>query len=333
MSSPQRCRNCAAEYPAHSLACPVCRVLTHKDELTELATKAEQYASEGRRAEQRETLEQMLRLLPSASKQHAELRQQLVGLPAQKPQAPWGKLTGLGALGLLLWKFKAVIAFVLGKGKLLLLGLTKAKTALSMLLSLGFYLTVWGWQFALGFVLSIYVHEIGHVAALRKQGIPASAPMFVPFVGAFVRMKDYPKSPSADASVGLAGPIYGLGAAILCYLLFLATESSLLGALAHAGAWINLFNLLPVWQLDGGRGFNALTRRQRWLATAVLGVAYLFTGDGMLILLVLAAVYRSALTPAPDKPDWVALMTYAGLVVSLAALLRIRIPELGNAGF
>jgi Zn-dependent protease len=305
-------------------------VLTHKEELTGLATQAERHAAEGHQAEQRQTLEQMLRLLPSASKQHAQLQEQLLALPKSRKKVAWGKLGWLGAVGLLLWKSKVVIAFVLGKGKLLLLGLTKTKTLLSMLLSLGLYWTVWGWQFALGFILSIYVHEIGHVAALRKHGIPASAPMFVPFLGAFVRMKDYPKSPSEDASVGLAGPLYGLGAAVFCYLVFLTTDASLFGAIARAGAWINLFNLLPVWQLDGGRGFNALTQQQRWLATAVLGGAFLFTGDGLLILLVLAAAYRSALTSAPSKPDWVALATYAGLVASLSAVSRIPLPGLPN---
>src|SRR5439155_20796972 len=157
--------------------------------------------------------------------------------------------TGVGAIGLLLWKLKA-----------LLLGLTKGTTLFSMLLSLGVYWTAWGWKFALGLVLSIYVHEMGHVAALRRYGIRASAPMFIPGVGAVIRAQQSPANPIEDARVGLAGPIWGLGAALASLGLYLVTDWPICLAMARVGAWINLFNLLPLWPLDGGRGFQSLPR-------------------------------------------------------------------------
>src|SRR5207302_3963478 len=95
--------------------------------------------------------------------------------------------------------------FLLTKGKLLLLGLTKATTFFSMLLSLGVYWAAWGWKFALGLVLSIYIHEMGHVFALRRLGFKASAPMFIPGLGALIRLRQHPANPREDAEIGLAG--------------------------------------------------------------------------------------------------------------------------------
>ena len=154
-----------------------------------------------------------------------------------------------------------------------------------MLLTVGVYFGAYGWKYALGFVLSIYVHEMGHVAALAKFGIPASAPMFVPGFGAFVRLHQYPATPAEDARVGLAGPIWGLSAALFCAAMYLLTRAQLWGALAHTGAYINLFNLIPVWQLDGSRGFNALTKNQRLIASAVIFAAWLGTGEVMLLVI------------------------------------------------
>ncbi|HSR09007.1 MAG TPA: site-2 protease family protein, partial [Bryobacteraceae bacterium] len=119
------------------------------------------------------------------------------------------KLGVIGTIAALLANFKTVGLLILTKGKLVLLGLTKLNTLLSMLVSIGFYWAIYGWKFGLGFVLSIYVHEMGHVMALARYGIPASAPMFIPGLGAFVRLKAYPASAGEDARVGLAGPLWG----------------------------------------------------------------------------------------------------------------------------
>ncbi len=241
----------------------------------------------------------------------------------------WGKRSaGLGALGLFLWKFKFVFGFVLTKGKFLLFGLTKSSTFFSMLLAAGVYWTVWGWKFALGIVGSIYVHEMGHVAALQRYGIKASAPMFIPGFGAFVRLKQYPSSAREDARVGLAGPIWGLGAAAAAYGIYLVSGHGSWAAIAKFGAWINLFNLMPVWQLDGSRGFRAMTKQQRWFAVTAIGAAWFFTGDGLLFLVGLVAVLR-ALGEAAEKPDQLALGQYVLLVATLAALSSIEVPGTG----
>jgi Zn-dependent protease len=171
-----------------------------------------------------------------------------------------------------------------------------------------------------GFVLSIYIHEMGHVAALRRYGIAATAPMFVPGFGALVLLKQRPGSVAQDARVGLAGPIWGLGAAIVAALTGALTASPLCFGIAHAGAWINLFNLIPVWQLDGGRGFRALTRGQRGVALAVALTMWLITQESMLMLVSLGAGYRMFTRDYPADPDRGALFQYAGLVALLSLL-------------
>ena len=149
----------------------------------------------------------------------------------------------------------------LTKAKFLLLGLTKASTLFSMLLSMGVYWAAFGWPFAVGLVLSIYVHEMGHVYLLTRFGVKAEAPMFIPGLGAVIRLRQSFTDPRQDALVGLAGPIWGLGAAIWGPGPGTATGEPYFLAIARLGAWINLFNLIPIWQLDGGRAFRALGAR------------------------------------------------------------------------
>ena len=275
---------------------------------------------------------QALDLLPTDSTQYHAVSARVLALSrtvesqpaAAKPGSRWGKgAAGLGALGALVAKFKFAVVFLLTKAKLLLFGLTKAGTLFSMLLSAGVYWTLWGWKFAIGIVLSIYVHEMGHVQALQRYGIKATAPMFIPGLGAVIRLKQYPATPGEDARVGLAGPAWGLGASVAAYAVYLATNISVWGAIGHFGAWVNLFNLLPVWQLDGGRGFRALARLQRWLAAAVAAALYLATREGLLLLIALAAAASAGFSAAPKESDRTVLLEYTSLVIVLAALTRI----------
>jgi Zn-dependent protease len=189
------------------------------------------------------------------------------------------------------------------------------------------YASAWGWKLALGVVVSIYVHEMGHVVWLRRYGIPATAPMFIPGLGAFVRLKRQPATVAEDARVGLAGPVWGTVAAIVAVAAGLGADQPLLVAVGRLGAWINLFNLLPVWQLDGGRGFAALSGRQRGFAAAGLWAAALATGDGMILVLALAASLRAlGKNAAPPPGDRAVLVLYLSLVAVLAALVSPLVP-------
>jgi Zn-dependent protease len=175
-----------------------------------------------------------------------------------EPIHPRGRLSELGrklwapiaALALLIFKFKAVILAVF-KLKIFV-------TSASMLVSIAAYAWIWGWRFAVGFVLLLLLHELGHVLELRRQGIPASAPLFIPFLGAVVGMKQMPHNVWKEAQVALAGPILGSLAALSCWIAGEALDSELLVALAFTGFLLNLFNLIPLSPLDGGRAVAAL---------------------------------------------------------------------------
>jgi len=335
-ASPVVCAGCGTEVAPAFLTCPRCHRLVHAEALKRLAGEAERAEAATDLAAAREAWRRALERLPPDSRQAEAVLERVAALNRKLETAPapgrgvlagralrWGSV---GALALLLWKFKFAVTFVLTKGKLLLAGLTKTSTLLSMVLSLGVYWTAWGWMFALGLVLSMYVHEMGHVAALQRYGIKATAPMFVPGLGAFVRLKEYPASPAEDARVGLAGPLWGLGAALGAYAAFLATASPYWAAVARTGAWLNLFNLMPVWQLDGGRGFRALTRGQRLFVVLAFGAAWAVAHDGLFLLLALAGAMRVAAEEGAPEPDGGVLAEFVFLIAAFALLFRLGGP-------
>ena len=331
---PSACEECGTEVSATVLVCPRCHRFVHARALSELRDDADAAAARGDHVAELEAWHDVIRFLPAGSRQHATIAARIEALasrasaatdaPAGPPTTgPWRWLGGLGALGAVIWKLKFLLVAFLGKGKLLLLGLTKASTFLSMLLAFGVYWTAWGMWFALGLVLSIYVHEMGHVAALRRFGLQATAPMFVPGLGAFIRLRGRELSPFQNARVGLAGPIWGLAAAVAALAVGRFGGSPMWMAIAHTGAWLNLFNLMPVWQLDGNRGFAALTKVQRMAVVASFAVAWAITHDGLVFLLLLVAGARVFDSHAPDTPDRDALTQFIAVVLALAVVFRM----------
>jgi Zn-dependent protease len=143
-------------------------------------------------------------------------------------------------------------------------------------------------------------------------------------LGAFVRLKQHPANPREDAEVGLAGPVWGAGATLAAWVASLATGWGALAAIAHASAWLNLFNLLPIGPLDGGRGFRALSRSQRWLVAAALGGMWFWTAESLLVVLLVVAVGRALAGEAPQQGDRRAALTFVGLVVVLSLLCLAR---------
>lgn len=306
----------------------------HSQRLKELAEQAERATAEGNPTLALERWREALELVPAGTHQAEALARKVEGLgqivgssreqARKSPMPTW--LAGLGAFGLLLWKLKSVLVFLLTKGKLLFLGLTKASTFFSMFLAFSVYMSLWGWKFALGLIGTTYVHEMGHVAALRRLGFKADAPMFIPGFGAFVRLRQRPSNPREDARIGLAGPIWGLVASAACLGIGWGIESPVWQAIGKWSALINLFNLLPVFSLDGARGFAALTRRQRTLATlSVLG-AWFLTGEGLLLLLFAVCLYATFRSDTPERPDRTTLVTYVGLVLALSFLMSVSVP-------
>jgi Zn-dependent protease len=226
-------------------------------------------------------------------------RQEALDLRRPVPEGPihpgsgrrridWRKLFApLGALGLLVLKLGA-------KLKALLFLLPKIKvftTSASMLVSIAAYSLIWGWKFGVGFVLLIFVHEMGHVLQLRREGIKASAPMFIPFFGAVIWAKSLGDNALAEARVGLAGPVLGgLGSAALIPVAH-ATGNDLFTALAFTGFFLNLFNMLPVVPLDGGRAMAALSPGMWFVGFAALvGLTIAFPNPILILIVVFGAL-------------------------------------------
>jgi Zn-dependent protease len=176
----------------------------------------------------------------------------------------WGRLKkALGPVAVVL----TVIAKFFAKLKFFVIPLLKflpllLKSGGTMLLMIWVYAMMWGWQFGVGFVLLLLVHECGHLLVAKKFGLKVGAPVFIPFMGAFIALKDAPKNAWIEACVGIGGPILGAVGALLCNVIGEAFNSPLFTALAWFGYFLNLFNLTPVGMLDGGRIVTALSR---WL--------------------------------------------------------------------
>jgi len=246
-----------------------------------------------------------------------------------RSERPWRKLAApLIALGLLLSKLKAVL-LLLPKIKLL-------TTSASMLVSIVAYQLIFGWPFAVGFVLLLLVHEMGHVLQLRREGIEASAPMFIPFLGAVVMAKSMGNDAGAEARVGLAGPVLGSIATLIPLGIYLATGEDFWRALAYVGFFLNLFNLLPVLPLDGGRAMAALSPRI-WIVGLLMLVALTFAFPNPIMILILLfggfeTYKRWKNRNTPEAQAFHAIPTRTRVLVAvvylgLAALLAVGVAE------
>ncbi len=184
----------------------------------------------------------------------------------------------------------AVLAKFATAIKALLVALPNLKvltTAGTALVSIAAYSLFWGWTFAVGLVVLLFVHEMGHVIQLRREGIPASSPMFIPFLGAVIASRSLGDNALAEARVGLAGPILGSVGAAVCLVIGEATDSNFFRALAYVGFFLNLFNLIPVVPLDGGRAMAAMAPAM-WIVglAAILVMEYFFPSPILLLVLV-----------------------------------------------
>ena len=257
--------------------------------------------------------------------------------PAPDHRPAWRRAGGIAvAAGLLLLKFGAKL-----KGLLLLLPKLKLfTTSATMLVSIAAYALIWGWSFAVGFVLLLLVHEMGHVLQLRREGIKASAPMFIPFLGALVAMKELPKDAAAEARVGLAGPVLGAVACLVPWALYALTGDELFKALAFVGFFLNLFNLLPVLPLDGGRAMAALTPWMWFVGYGLLvGITFVYPNPIMLLILLFGGLETWRRWKRRNDPDEqrylrvrprtraVVAAVYVGLAVLLALGMDLTFVE------
>jgi Zn-dependent protease len=225
------------------------------------------------------------------------------------------------------------------KAKVLLFALPKLKlftTSASMLVSIVAYQLIFGWPFAVGFVLLLLLHELGHVFQLRREGIKASAPVFIPFLGAAIWSKSLGDDAAAEARVGLAGPILGSIATLVPLGIWLATGEDFWRALAYIGFFLNLFNLLPVLPLDGGRAMAALSPWV-WFAgfAGLIALTFFFPNPILILVLILGGFESWRRWKARNTPEAKAYhdiptrtrVAVAIVYLGLAALLAVGVSE------
>jgi Zn-dependent protease len=221
----------------------------------------------------------------------------------------------------------AALAIFLGKFKAILLLLPKIKllsTSGTALVSVAAYALIWGWTFAAGFVALLFIHEMGHVLQLRREGIKASAPLFIPFMGAFVGMKQLPDDAAAEARVGLAGPILGSLGCLIPLVIWRVTGDVFWQALAYTGFFLNLFNLLPVLPLDGGRAMAALSPWMWFVGYALLIAAtFLFPNPIMILILLLGGLETLRRWRARKSPESQAYYKVTGRQRALTAVVYL----------
>jgi Zn-dependent protease len=224
--------------------------------------------------------------------------------------------------------------------KILLLLLSGAKlgklltTGGTMLLSIVAYAFVFGWKYAVGFVVLLFVHEMGHYVAAKQRGLAVGAPTFIPFLGAWIELKDLPHDAETEAYVGLGGPLLGSVGALGAYFLARSWDADWLLAVSYAGFFLNLFNLIPLSPFDGGRITAVLSPRIWLLGVPILGALFLYRPSPMLLIVALLAApqvwkalkYRSDSPEAqtyyavPAAKKWEYGLMYIGLAAFLAVM-------------
>ena len=315
------CPQCSHYVQEGSLACPECGTLIYGQHVSGLAHVAEELEQEKRWEEARAAWGEALSWLPEGTTpaQAGEAKVLNIDAQARKKQdktARWTKR--LGPL--------APILLFLGKLKGLLFLLFKMKFLFSFFAFFGLYWALFGWRFGLGFTLSILVHEMGHYWAVKRRGLKADLPVFMPGLGAYVRWYAMGIPLDGLAGIALAGPLFGLGAAVVCVGLFAWTHSQVYLALAHTGAFINLLNLIPVLGLDGAQATYALNKLQRGMLLVSAIVLFGLMKEGIFLFLAAGMAWRMFTRDEPAEGSSRTMVYYLLLLFALGAFLFIVPP-------
>lgn len=321
------CPSCSHWLPEGTLACPDCHTLAYGQHLNRISAAAAAAEREGKLPEARALWDDALAWLPDDARQADQIRRHIAALGSKQAVADDKRARWRKRLGPL-----APIVFGLAKFKSALFVLFKLKFLLGFVGYFGLYWALYGWKFAAGFTLSILVHELGHYVAVRRRGLKADLPMFLPGLGAYVRWYNQGLPLSALAEIALAGPLFGLGAALVCLGLLFATKQPVFQALASVGAWVNLINLVPVLGLDGAQATYALSRLQRYLMLAACVVLFALMHEGVFVFIGLGMLYRCFTKDAPEENSPGTLAGFLALLFLLGAFLYF-IPNPGRSGF
>jgi Zn-dependent protease len=297
--------------------CRQCHTLTHADQLEQIAARARALEDQRDYLRAKEQWLNALALLPPEAKQADWIKDHTAQLDRvanvlSNAQAPNRSLKRFGPL--------APLVLALAKGKAIL-AILNLKFVLTLGAFIGVYWSLFGMKFGVGFAILILVHELGHYIDIKRRGLPADLPVFLPGMGAYVRWEAMGVPLTTRAAVSLAGPLAGWGGAAICTALWLHTGTSFWAALARSGAWLNLLNLIPVWGLDGGHAFLALTKKHRVLVLTCSVAALLLLGESVFLLVALGATWRLFTKDLPLEPSPYTASYFVAVLSGLSLLM------------
>lgn len=302
------------------MVCPQCHALVHSEELVRITGSAKALEEQGDLVKAREVWLAALPLLPPDSTQAEWIRGHVYKLeiwaknaPPPAPKYLWAKR--LGPL--------APIAILLAKSQALLLTLFKLKFLFSLVAFMAIYWQLFGAKFGIGFVLLILVHEMGHYIDIRRRGLPADMPVFLPGLGAYVRWQALGVTRQTRAEVSLAGPLAGLIGAIFCAAMWWYTGSGIWAALARSSAWLNILNLTPVWIFDGGQAANALSRAERVLVLVACLAIGAYVQEWLFVVVAAGIVYRLFTQDLPPMGSPRIAGYFVGVMAALALVAHL----------
>jgi Zn-dependent protease len=304
------------------LVCDQCHALVYSEKLDHLASEAKALEAKGDFQQAREHWLMGVPLLPPNSPQAIWIQERARSLesaarqaqPAPASENKWAKK--LGPVG--------PIAVLLAKSKVLLTALFKLKFLLSFVAFVGIYWAAFGMKFGIGFAVLILLHEMGHFIDIKRRGLPAEMPVFLPGLGAYVRWQALGVPLETRAAISLAGPLAGFFTALACAALWWQTGNPLWAALARAGAVLNLLNLIPVWVLDGGQAVVALSRAERIILLTGSLALWLLLGENMFFLVALGAGYQAFFAGhLPPRPSRSTTVYYFAVLIALGIVVRL----------
>ncbi len=302
--------------------CDQCQALVHSEKLDQLAAEARQLEATGNLRQAREHWLMGLPLLPPNSRQASWIEDHARSLdaaanrmqPAPERDNKWAKK--LGPVG--------PVAILLAKSKVLLTAIFKLKFLLSFVAFMGIYWAAFGMKFGIGFATLILIHEMGHFIDIKRRGLPAEMPVFLPGLGAYVRWQALGVPLDTRAAISLAGPLAGFFAAVACAVLWWQTGSPLWAALARTGALLNLLNLIPVWVLDGGQAVLALSKTERIILLTACLALWLVLGENVLFLVALGFGYQVFFAGhLPQHPSRATTIYFLIVLAALGAMIRL----------
>jgi Zn-dependent protease len=324
LPSEQTCARCSSALPPDALECANCHALVHATQLAEIATQAGQMEERHEYMQARDEWLKAVDLLPANAKQAEWIRANIERLGSMGPKLTDGERKTAPATPSWARRFGplAPLLALLAKGQFLV-SLFKLKFLLSLGSFVAVYWALYGIRFGIAFAALLLLHEMGHYLEIKRRGLPADMPVFLPGFGAYVRWSALGVTTETRSYVSLAGPCAGAIGAAVCALVWWKTGDGFWVGIASLTAMINLLNLIPIWVLDGGQTIAALDKNERIaLAVAAVLLAALF-GQPLFLLVAAGATYRVFTKDLPSIPSYGVAVYYLLVLVSLGFLMQL----------